>query len=422
MVSSIRYSLWLLYNCAVVALAALWRRLMGHVTVVAITGSVGKSTASKCLQTILSSRFEYVGTNSVDNGRYGLPRVLLKIRPRHRFAVLEVGIVKPGRMWRSARMIRPDIVVVTGIANRHMKNFASIKEVASEKGRLVRGLKKDGLAVVNRNDDRVVSLANGLRCRTAFFGSSCDTVWADEVSATWPNRLRLRVNASDGSHWLQTKLVGRHWVTSVIAAIATAKCCGVSVGESVEALQDIGPPLARLDPSPTPQGAIVLRDEFNGSVTTYLAALRILNETQIRRRIVVCGTVVDAASPPCDIPTLAAEMCASSERVLFVGPHNLEVSRAVISAGMPPDQVHRFTTAREAADFLLHEIRSGDLILLRGQAQDHLSRLYFALWGDVKCWKHDCRFVPLCDGCAELGFNPLHEGAPETMELFFPPH
>ncbi len=389
---------------------------------VAITGSMGKSTVSRCLQAILSSRFEIVGTNSVDNGRHGLPRVLLKIQPRHRFAVLEVGIKIPGRMWRSSWMIRPDIVLVTGIANRHLEGFGSLENVAAEKGRLVRGLGAKGLAVLNHDDDRVVSMADGLPCRTAFFGSSSDAVWADGVSATWPDRLRLRVNSPEGSYWLQTNLVGRHWVVSLIAAIATARCCGVGVRESVEALQHIGPPPARLDPAPVPQGAVVLRDEFNGSVSAYLAALEILRDTQVRRRILVCGRVNDAASPPCDIPTLAAAINESAEMVLFVGPDNLEVSQAVISAGMSAERIHRFATVQEAADFLSDEIRSGDLILLRGQAQDHLSRLYFALRGKVKCWKTDCSFVPLCDWCAELGFDPLHEGAPETMELVFPLH
>ena len=108
--------------------------------------------------------------------------------------------------------------------------------------------------------------------------------------------------------------------------------------------------------------------------------------------------------------------------VLFVGPDNLEVSQAVISAGMSAERIHRLATVQEAADFLLREIRSGDLILLRGRADDHLSRIYFALWRKVKCRKTDCRFIPLCDWCAELGFDPLHEGAPETLELVFPPH
>jgi UDP-N-acetylmuramyl pentapeptide synthase len=107
---------------------------------------------------------------------------------------------------------------------------------------------------------------------------------------------------------------------------------------------------------------------------------------------------------------LAREVTRAAEVAVFVGPDRTKVRQAVIEAGMARQQVHDFPTMHQAAEFLKREIRPNDLILLRGKAQDHMSRVYFAQLGRVKCWKSDCSIVPLCDYCPELGFEPVGAG------------
>ena len=405
----VRYRIWCFYNAFVAAAAAVWRRLMFRTAVIAVTGSVGKTTTVKCLRACLASKYEVVATE-FGSARQAVPRALLRIRPRHRFAVCEVGILKPNRMWRSALVLRPNIAVVTQVLPRHLGGIGSIETIAQEKAQILSRLTHREVAVLNGDDARVAAMANSGPFKTAFFGGpNVSQTYATEVTSAWPGRLCLSLHSPAGTYTLKTNLVGTHWTTSLLAAIATAEQCGVSVSESVKALQGIEPFRARLEPVTVPQGAVVLRDEGNGSTAAYLKALQVLKDAQAGRRIIICGQVTDRTEAN-SLERVGEEIARSTELAIFVGPHRHEASQAALTGGMPPDRIRCFETVREAAEFMKKEVCADDLILLRGQSQDHVSRVYFALRGQVKCWISDCRLSGLCDRCWRLGFEPA---APE---------
>jgi len=141
----------------VVAAAIVWRRLaLRRTTVIAITGSVGKSTTADCLASILSLMGPTLQTKG-RNGRQGLPDTILRARPHHRFLVLEAGILKPGRMWRSAFLIRPDVAIITAVNWQHARNFDSLDLIAFEKAKMLDAAPSSGLAVLNADDPRVAA-------------------------------------------------------------------------------------------------------------------------------------------------------------------------------------------------------------------------------------------------------------------------
>ncbi len=272
-----RNKLWAAGNLFVVVAALVWRRMLTRTTVTAITGSTGKTTAKECLAAILSRRSPVLSTIGNAAGRRGLPRTLLRARRSHRFVVAEVAILKRGIMWRSAALLRPDIVVMLVVNWQHSINFRNPDAIAAEKAKLLDRLPRDGRAVLNRDDARVAAMARPEKFRVSTFGTTpAADVWADDVSGGWPERLEFRVHAGGESQRVRTKLVGTRWVTSVVAAIAAARQCGVSLEEAAGALEDKEPFTARLEPVRLPSGAKLLRDEYNGSMTTLLVGLDIL--------------------------------------------------------------------------------------------------------------------------------------------------
>jgi UDP-N-acetylmuramoyl-tripeptide--D-alanyl-D-alanine ligase len=386
------------------ALALLWRRLLTGPSVVAITGSVGKTTAKECLAAILASRFPITYTPGNSGGRSGLPRTLLRTRRRHRFVVAEVAILKPGIMWRSAWLLKPDIAVVLSVRWQHSVNFRGLEHIAAEKAKLLRGLRRGGRAVLNGDDPLVARMADPARFAAVRFGTSpdCD-VRASDASARWPDRLRFQVHAPEGSRWVQTRLVGPHWVPSVLAAIAAARACGVGLDDSVRALREVDPFPARMQPIALPSGAILLRDEYNGTMDTLLAALRVLEEATALRRVAVVGSISDTRETPEERPRrIGREVARVADTAIFVGELALRSAEAAVAGGMDPREVHAFPHPAGAAEFLRRELREGDLALLKGVYSDHLSRLYFAQVGTVGCWVETCPKAILCDDCPEL--------------------
>ena len=387
------------------AAAYVWRRLLLRTTFIAITGSVGKTTTKECIAAILSAYFPTAKTLRNQNDRYGVPRTILRVRPWHRFAVLEVATNQPGLMRKWARLVRPHIAIVLTIARTHTMSFPTIEDTVAEKAQIVKQLSDKSVAILNAEDPRVLGMAAGCRAQIKTFGRSAGLdLWADDVSAKWPARLALQVHAGPQSEWIKTNLVGLHWVNSVLAALLAALCCGIRLSDSARVLERVQPFPARMQPVLLPSGAIMIRDEYNSSPPTLEAALRSFENFEASRRVLVISGFSDSPeNSRTRLRHLGKRAYEIADVAIFINrEHGHQAVKAAIAAGMTPELVRNFTRLEDAAEYLKTELRKGDLVLLKGRTTDHLSRLFFAQFGPIGCWKTVCRKTINCDHCEEL--------------------
>ena len=399
-----RQLLWRWYLAALYILAFAWRFLLFRTTFIAITGSVGKTTTKECLAAILSAENSCAKTLRNQNDRYGVSRTLLRVRPWHRYAVIEIGTDRPGVIRKSARLVRPHIAIVLAIARTHTNVFQTLDDTAVEKACLIEALPADGLAILNGDDPRVRRMVEICHSNVKMFGRSKDLdLWADEVSSAWPARLSLSVHTGSDRQTVQTNLVGEQWMNSVLAALLVAHSCRVPLTTAAAALEKIQPFAARMQPVQAPTGAIFLRDEYNGSPDTLRAALAVLQYAHTNRRVLVMSNVADLAKSSrvrfIEMGELASQ---AADLAVFVSPLAHYAVKAAVAGGMKSECVHGFTDLQTATKYLKAELRSGDLVLLRGRATDHLSRIFFAQFGAIGCWKNHCRKTIICDFCPEL--------------------
>jgi UDP-N-acetylmuramoyl-tripeptide--D-alanyl-D-alanine ligase len=393
-----------------VALAFLWRTLLVRTTFVAITGSLGKTTCKDCLAVMLARVGPTIHTLKNRNGRGGVARTLLRVRPWHRFAVIEIGTDRPGGLIRGSLLIRPHIVVILKVAPVHVGRFRTLEEIAAEKAKLLRFLRPGGTAVLNGDDPMVAAMAGAVRGRAVLFGGSDRfDVWGCGASSRWPERLQFTACRGEERVAVKTRLVGTHWLSSVVGAVAAATVCGAGFQQAAEAVLEVEPFTARMQPVELPGGAILLRDEYNGSLDSFEAALEVLRQAGAQRRVLIISDCsYDKDKPRDRMKHYARAAVGCAEVVVFVGDrarYGLEYS---LRAGLP-QETHAFTGLEAAAEFLKKEARSGDLLLLRGRTNDHLSRIYFGMLGHVDCRKVTCARHRLCDECTELGFQPRAE-------------
>lgn len=392
--------------------AFLWRRLLFRTTFIGVTGSLGKTTAKECLGTILASLYPTYRTRLNQNAPLGVALNILHVWPWHRFAVLEVATGQPGMMRSSARMLRPDVVVVLNLKRTHTTAFRTLAEHASEKELLVRAVRPGGLAVLNADDPRVASLADGKKLRVTTFGMTegCDMV-AARVAGTWPERLSFEVRSGLETLAVRTRLVGVHWTTSALAALATAHALGFRMAGAVEALHAVEPFPGRCQPARVPSGAIFLRDDYNSSIDSISPSLSVLRDAEAERRVLVMTDVSDlGVNRRVRLRHLAPEICASADSAVIIGEAAEFGKRRLVEAGMASEDVHAFDNLQPAAEFLRSKLRGGDLVLLKGRTTDHVARVFFAQLGDVRCWKSYCRKTILCDHCPDLGTPPQQRG------------
>jgi UDP-N-acetylmuramoyl-tripeptide--D-alanyl-D-alanine ligase len=390
------------------AAASLWRKLLFRTTFIAVTGSIGKTTTKELLARMLSSRGRTFRTLGNQNGGRLVLLNILRVRPWHRFAVLEIGIAEPGSMRRIACVVRPDVAVILAVARTHSQAFYDLDQYAGEKAILLKFLRPGGLAVLNHDDPRVANMASGVRDRVCLTGSSpgCG-LWVDEVSSRWPDRLSFRAHAGEETCLIRTQHLGSHWVTAYAASLAVAMHLGVPLQRAAQAACTVPPYTARLEPVTLPGGAVLVRDDYSASIDTFEASLRFMREARADRRILVLSDYSDSGEHQrLRLKSLLTGVSGWLDLLVLAGVSHSRAEKKLIDRLAAPGSIRTFLDFDDATRFLKTELRQGDLVLLKGRSTDHVSRLFFALMGTVQCRQSHCHKTMLCDGCWELGFRP----------------
>ncbi len=386
-------------------LARLYRHTVVRKTrVIAVVGSFGKSTTTRAIAAALG----------VPEHRAMLPNAwswiafaLLRIRPGQRHAVIEVGIAKPGQMKAYARTVAPDVAVVTAIGSEHHRSLGTLEVTRAEKSWMLQVLPVSGVAVLNGDDPNVMWMKEKTRARvvTFGFGAECD-VRADEVQLDWPHGTRFRLTAFGEERDVTMRLLGRHMVYPVLAAVAVAHLEGYALESVLSRLRELPPTRARLEPVLLPNGVTVLRDDFKSTLETVHAALDVLAQIPASRRIVLLGAVSEPPGAQRPMYQALGERVAGIASHLVVFNHEFApLWSGARRAGMPRTSVtDAGRTVRDAARALGQLLQSGDVLLIKGRGPEKLDRVRLILEGrEVGCHIRYCSFRTVeCEDCAML--------------------
>lgn len=397
----IGYRLWPVLSL----LALLYRRtLLKETRVIAVAGSFGKSTTTRALAAALEAP---VHPAMLFNAWAWIAFALLRIRPGQRYAVIEVGISRPGQMKGYARTVRPDMAVVTAIGSEHHRSLGTLDVTRAEKSWILQVLPASGVAVLNGDDPNVMWMKDKTPARivTFGFGADCD-VRGDDVLLDWPRGTHFRLTAFGEERDVTVRLLGRHMVYPVLAAIAVSHVEGFALDETLSRLRELPPTPGRMDPVLLPNGVTVLRDDFKSALETVHTALDVLAEIPAPRRMVLLGAVSEPPGSQRPIYQALGERIAGIASHLVVFNHEFEplwsgarrggMSRtAVTDAGR---------TAQQAAEALSKLLLPGDVLLIKGRGPEKLDRVRLILEGrQVGCDIRYCSFRTIeCEDCPML--------------------
>ncbi|HFC52999.1 MAG TPA: UDP-N-acetylmuramoyl-tripeptide--D-alanyl-D-alanine ligase [Gammaproteobacteria bacterium] len=267
-------------------LAAAWRGRFA-LPLVAVTGSNGKTTVKEMLAAILGRQGPVLATRGNLNNDIGVPLTLLRLRPVHRAAVVEMGASRAGEIAWLTGLARPSVALITNAAAAHLEGFGSLEGVARAKGEIYGGLEEGGVAVVNA-DDPFCELWLGLNRerRVITFGLEREA----DVSARWEARAdgsKLALTTPCGAVELWLPLPGRHNVLNALAATAAAVALGVEPEAIGSGLQEVAPAPGRLERKRGIRGACIIDDSYNANPASLGAALKVLAAVPGERLLVM---------------------------------------------------------------------------------------------------------------------------------------
>lgn len=364
------------------ALAHLARDLRARaaVPVVAITGSVGKTTTKEMTATLLASRGPVLKTEGNLNNQYGLPLTLLRLTPEHRYAVLELGMSAPGELRALSAIARPDLAVITQVAPVHLEFFGSLDEIAAAKAEILEGLGEAGVAILNGDDPQLRRVGPAHRGPLVWFGRDR----AFEVSAeNWRGTVHgMRFDLRLGGQTLDVALplAGLHFLMNFLAAAAVAHRLGMEPQAIAEAALRMKAARHRGEVLRLGEGVTLLDDCYNSSPLAVEAALGALALAAGRRRLAVLGDMLELGpTGPALHRELGARVASGLDALLAVGPLAKSFLEGARQAGLDPASLHAFPDSTAAAAALPDLVRPGDAVLVKGSRGVRMESIVEAL-------------------------------------------
>ena len=361
-------------------LAAAWRARF-DVPVVAITGSNGKTTTKDMLRSVLEAAYgkgAVLATKGNFNNLIGMPLTLLRLRPQHRAAVVEMGMNAPGEIARLTEIARPTVGAITCVGAAHLEGLGSIEAIARAKAELYRGLPDDAVAVVNVDDPLVRAEAAELGGERVDFGDGGDPS-ASAVEAVAADRVSFSLGYASSTAAVVLPIGGRHNVTNALAAAGCARALGVELDCVVRGLESFTPPPMRLAPRVLDNGVLILNDAYNANPSSFDAALDTLTDHDGGRHLVVLGDMLELGDGAESWHRRAGRHAAErgAWMVVGVGEHAESVCAGADEAGL--ERAVACTDHEVAAGQIVAVWRRGDAVLVKGSRGSAMERVVEAL-------------------------------------------
>ncbi len=386
-------------------LATIYRRMaLRYTRLVVVTGSFGKTTAARAISVALGGTDRDVNSH---NFKSYVALAILKTPPWRRFAVIEAGIDGVGQMIQYAKMIRPDVAVVMGIGSEHNRSLGNLERTRNEKVKILAGLPHGGVAVLNGDDPNVRWMAPQTQNRIITFGlGEMNEIRASHPTLNWPESTQFKVHANGKTCDMSVRLLGRHMVYPILAAIATALAQGFPLEQILLPLEKLSPTPGRLEPIRLSSGALILRDDFKSPLETIDAALDVLEKIPAKERVVVLGDVSEPLGRQWQIYRKVGERVAQvATKAIFITGKFRAYAAGARSAGLPSsslvDAGGSFIGAIEA---LRQDLDPGNVILIKGRDTQRLDRISLSLMGrPVRCKLTFCNIRAFrCEHCPML--------------------
>ena len=345
-------------------------------TVVAVTGSNGKTTTKDFIASLAARRFRVVKSEGSFNNHVGVPLTLLQIDRTTDLAVVEIGMSAAGEIRALAAIARPQVGVITNVNPAHLEFFESIAAIAEAKGELLDALPDDGTAVLNADDAWVRRIGERWTGRRITFGTSPEADVCLSPGTAGDSHIALRCFGGPELHAVMPA-PGRHNALNAAAAVAACCAIGMTPDEAVENFGDLRLPKMRFERHEW-RGAILINDAYNANPESMRAALTTFAAMPVEgRRIVVCGEMrelgASSAETHREIGRLVAEQ--GFDRLISIGGQARIIVESAVEHGLPSDCAEDCGDVEKSTALLKKEIGPGDAVLIKGSRANRMERI-----------------------------------------------
>ncbi|MBD2122851.1 UDP-N-acetylmuramoyl-tripeptide--D-alanyl-D-alanine ligase [Trichocoleus sp. FACHB-262] len=346
------------------AIARWWRDQCG-IPVVAVTGSVGKTTTKELISAVLATQGRVLKTQANYNNEVGVPKTLLELEPDHDYAVIEMGMRGPGEIALLTQIARPDIAVITNVGTAHIGRLGSEEAIAQAKCELLAEMAPTGTAILNHDSPLLLPTA-----ATVWSGK---TISYGLAGGDFQGQLLDTSTLSVEGMQFPLPLPGQHNALNYLAALAVAKSLNIS-WEPLQAGLVVELPSGRAKRHELPNDVVILDETYNAGLESMIAALQLLAQTPGQRRIAVLGTMKELGERSPEFHQQVGAMAAQlrlDHLLILADP----AESAAMAAGAVGITTEEFDGSEAVVERLKQLVQPGDRLLFKASRAVALDRV-----------------------------------------------
>ena len=361
-------------------------RARSEATIVAVTGSAGKTTTKEAIRAVLATGGETHASIKSFNNQWGVPLMLARMPESAKFGVFEIGMNHAGEITPLVQLVRPQVAVITTVAAAHLEFFPSVEAIAAAKAEIFLGLAQGGTAVLNADHPYLSILVDAARAagagRIITYGYAPEANWRIEAVEMGDTETVARLRHGDEQIVLTLGLKGRHMVANAVAALIVGELFGIERGSALKALEAFGAPEGRglaLRLGPAEKPLVLIDESYNANGASMVAALDVFSSQRAPggKKVLVLGDMLElgAEGPALHRALKQSVLDAGADRLYLVGSNRAALAEALGEGAVSASA----RTANEIGQIVLDQLDYGDAIMVKGSNGVRLSGLVKAI-------------------------------------------
>ena len=352
------------------------------IPVVALTGSVGKTTTKDMVAAVLGEKYRVLKTEGNLNNEIGVPMTLLRLGSEHEIAVLELGMNHAGEIDYLSAMVEPDAVLMTNIGDSHIEHFGSREKILEAKSEIFHYAKPNAMAILNGDDPLLNTLPGKLPYRFVRVGAGEGLDYrAVDLVSDGRSRIACNVETPDGAFRVEIPALGDHMIYPTLMAAAVGRQFGLTDQEIADGVLHFAPTKMRMNILHRGDGITILNDTYNANPQSMRAAVEVLAKSGDGYKIAVLGDMLELGQASEQAHRQTGEAAAAAaDLVIAVGPLSAALAEAARSRGT---KTLYCQSIGEVVEYLRLNLCCGDVVLAKAshamQFEEILQQLYDAL-------------------------------------------
>ena len=272
---------------------ATWYRLKFNIPVIAITGSVGKTTTKDMIASVLSQKYKVLKTQGNFNSDIGAPLTILGLNKEHEVAVIEMGMDRAGQIDTISSIVRPSIAVITNIGVAHIEYLGSRENILKAKCEVFKNLSMGGTAILNADDDMLIKVENDFS-KIWYSRNANSDIQAKEVFVDYKEGLVIaNVNIQNVEYKLEIPGLSEHLVYAAMSAIAVGMKCNMNIEEILEGIKNYKATKMRMDIYKLDSNSLLIDDTYNANPDSMKSLINTVSKANVSNKIMILGDMFE---------------------------------------------------------------------------------------------------------------------------------